>query len=68
MPTRKIGRDASTGRFLSVVEARKRPATAIVETYPVSGTSGRRLQRRRAVRHLTEENQNRTGFKAGGDL
>lgn len=69
MPTRKIGRDASSGRFISVTEARKRPATSIVETIHVSRNGVRRLKRRRAVRHLTEENQNETaGFKAGRDL
>lgn len=69
MPTRKIGRDASSGRFISVSEARERPATSIVETIRVSRNGVRRLKRRRAVCHLTEENQNETaGFKAGRDL
>ena len=30
--TRKIGRDARTGRFISVREARRRPKTTVVET------------------------------------
>ncbi|MBP2081568.1 MULTISPECIES: hypothetical protein [Pseudomonas] len=30
--TRKIGRNAETGRFTSVEEARKQPKTHIVET------------------------------------
>ena len=30
--TRKIGRDASTGRIISVDEARRRPKTTTVET------------------------------------
>jgi hypothetical protein len=30
MPTRKIGRDATTGRFISVTDAQEHPATAIV--------------------------------------
>jgi len=70
MPTRKIGRDASSGRFISVVDAKERAATAVVETVHVSSTGVRRLKRRRAARHLTEENQNETGtnFKAGRDL
>jgi len=29
---RKIGRDARTGRFISVKEAQKRKSTAVVET------------------------------------
>lgn len=69
MPTRKIGRDATSGRFISVTEARERPATSVIETVHVSRTGVRRLKRRRVVRHLTEENQNKTaGFKAGRDL
>ena len=31
----KIGRDALTGRFISVSEARRRRATAVVETIVV---------------------------------
>ena len=30
--TRKIGRDASTGRFIPVSEAKRRPKTTVVET------------------------------------
>ncbi|MFA4846504.1 MAG: hypothetical protein WC654_08200 [Patescibacteria group bacterium] len=30
--TQKIGRDAKTGRFVSVEVAKKRPATTVVET------------------------------------
>lgn len=30
--TRKIGRDAGTGRFIPVKEARRRSKTAVVET------------------------------------
>ena len=30
--TRKIGRDARTGRFIPVKEARRRPKTTVVET------------------------------------
>lgn len=63
MPTYKIGRDASSGRFISVTEARERPATSIVETVHVSSTGVRRLKRRRAVCP-----QNRAEFKAGRDL
>ena len=32
MSTRKIGRDAKNGRFIPVDEAKRRKATAIVET------------------------------------
>ena len=63
MPTRKIGRDASSGRFISVTEARERPATSIVETIHDSSTGVRRLKRCRAVRR-----QSRAEFKAGRDL
>jgi hypothetical protein len=57
MPTRKIGRDAASGRFVSVAEARERPATAIVETYHVSRSGVRRLKSLRGA-DLTEPNQN----------
>jgi hypothetical protein len=30
----KIGRDAETGEFITVEEARRRPKTAVVETLP----------------------------------
>ena len=30
----KIGRDAGTGRFIPVEEARRHPKTAVVETLP----------------------------------
>lgn len=30
--TRKIGRDARNGQFISVKEAKRRPATTVVET------------------------------------
>ena len=63
MPTRKIGRDASSGRFISVTEARERPATSVVETIHVSRTGVRRLKRRRALRP-----RSRAEFKAGRDL
>ena len=51
MPKYKIGRDASTGRFISVTEARQRPAAAVVETIHVSGSGVRRLKRRRPERN-----------------
>ena len=63
MPTRKIGRDASSGRFISITEARERPATSVIETVHVSRNGVRRLKRRRAVR-----SQSRAEFKAGRDL
>jgi len=30
--TRKVGRDAKTGKFITVAEAKRRPSTTIVET------------------------------------
>ena len=30
--TRKVGRDAETGKFISVKEANKRPKTTVIET------------------------------------
>jgi hypothetical protein len=66
MSTRRVARSASSGRFISTRDAHRWPQYTVVETieYP----SSRRLRRRRAARHLTEENQNRHGFKAGKDL
>jgi len=32
MSTRKIGRDAGTGRFIPVKTAKRRPKTTVVET------------------------------------
>ena len=66
MSTRKVARSATSGRFISARDAHRWPQYTVVETieYP----SSRRLRRRRAARHLTEENQNRHGFKAGKDL
>ncbi|HYH05689.1 MAG TPA: hypothetical protein VEK11_01400 [Thermoanaerobaculia bacterium] len=66
MSTRKVARSATSGRFISRRDAHRWPQYTVVETieYP----SSRRLRRRRAARHLTEENQNRHGFKAGKDL
>lgn len=34
--TRKVGRDAVTGKFISVEEAKKKPKTTVIETIPVS--------------------------------
>lgn len=34
--TRKIGRDAATGEFISVEEAERRKRTAVVERVPIS--------------------------------
>lgn len=66
MSTRKVARSAIDGRFVSRRAAHRWPQNTVVETieYP----SSLRLRRRRAARHLTEENQNRHGFKAGKDL
>ena len=67
MPTRKIARDASTGQFISFRDARRRPATTVVETIHVSRNGVRRLKRRRSARHVIEEPMERD-FKAGKDL
>ena len=67
MPTRKIARDASTGQFISLRDARRRPATTVVETIHVSRNGVRRLKRRRSTRHVIEEPMERD-FKAGKDL
>lgn len=56
MHKRKIGRDARTGRFISVCEAKQRPRTTTVET--MTGFVRPVRRRRRAARSLTEENQN----------
>jgi len=64
MHKRKIGRDARTGRFISVCQAKQRPRTTTVETM----TGFVRPTRRRAARSLTEENQNERPFKAGKDI
>lgn len=37
--TRKIGRDAETGQFISVEEAERRKRTAVVETIKVKKPS-----------------------------
>ena len=67
MSTRKVARSASSGRFISARDARRWPQYTVVET--ISYPSSRRLRRRRrAARHLTEENQNDSSFKAGRDL
>ncbi len=39
--TRKIGRDARTGRFIPVKTAQKRKATSVVETVKVKKKKGR---------------------------
>ena len=47
MATRKIARDASTGQFISFRDARRRPATTVVETIHISRNGVRRMKRRR---------------------
>lgn len=42
MSTRKIGRDAKTGRIIPVKEAQKRKATAVVETVKTSKAKKRK--------------------------
>ena len=38
----KIGRDAKTGQFITVKEAKRRPATTVVETIKPAKTKGRK--------------------------
>ena len=66
MSTRRFARSSVSGRFVSLAYARRFPATTVVET--LTDPSPRRLRRRRAVGHVTEETQNRHGFKAGKDI
>jgi hypothetical protein len=39
--TRKIGRDAGSGKFIPVPVAKSRPKTAVVETIKVTKKKGR---------------------------
>jgi hypothetical protein len=67
MSTRKVARSATSGRFISRRDAHRWPQYTVVET--INYPSSRRLRRRRrAARHLTEENQNERPFKAGKDI
>lgn len=50
MHKRKIGRDAKTGRFISVCEAKQRPNTTTVETMTGFVRPVTKRRRRRAVR------------------
>lgn len=50
MAIRKIARDANTGRFISLRNARLHPATTVVETIRVSRNGARRLERRRSLK------------------
>lgn len=45
----KVGRDAATGRFISVSRARRRPETTVVEKMPIPRVR-RSASRRRADR------------------
>ena len=42
MPTRKIGRDAGSGRFIPVKEAERKPKTAVVETVKTPSKKGKK--------------------------
>ena len=53
MATFKVGRDATSGRFIPVIVALERPATAVVETIEVASMSVRRVQQQSAARTLT---------------
>jgi hypothetical protein len=47
MATRKIARRATTGQFISIREAKRRPATSVIETVKItSRTLCRRCRRR----------------------
>ena len=67
MATRKIRRSSITGRFVGAGRVRRFPATTVTETVDVPSRR-RSHRRRRAARHLTEENQNERPFKAGKDI
>jgi hypothetical protein len=56
MATRKIARAATSGQFISIEEANRRPATSVIETVEVPSRS--RTRRRRAVRTATMEMEN----------
>lgn len=68
MSTRKVARSSVSGRFVTQEYARRYRGTTQVETVNVSSPGVRRPKRRRAVSHVTEENQNRSRFRAGKDL
>ena len=68
MSTRKVARSSVSGRFVTREYARRYRGTTQVETVHVSSPGARPLKRRRAVNHVTEENQNRSRFRAGKDL
>lgn len=44
--TSKRGRDAKTGRFISIKEANKRPSTTIIETVKVGPTKKQKKKRK----------------------
>lgn len=49
----KIARDARTGRFIALGDARQRPSTTVVETYRLSKRriGGRRVKREMKSSH-----------------
>jgi hypothetical protein len=59
MTIRKVGRDAVSGRFISLERTRRFPGSTVVETVEVPKRRRAVSRRRRAARHLTEEKQNR---------
>lgn len=40
MGVRKVGRDAKTGQFIPVKEARRRPTTTVIETVKIPAKKG----------------------------
>lgn len=67
MSKRILHRSSITGRFVGPGRVRRFPATTVTETVDVPKRHCSR-RRRRAARHLTEENQNERPFKAGKDI
>jgi len=45
--TRKVARSATTGQFISVREAKRRPATSVIETVKITSRALCRRCRRR---------------------
>jgi hypothetical protein len=68
MSIRKVGRDAISGRFVSLRTTRRFPATTTVETVEVPRRRRASAKRRRTTSRLTEERDERNNFKAGRDI
>lgn len=68
MSIRKVGRDAISGRFVSLRTTRRFPATTTVETIEVRPRRRASAKRRRAADRPMEERDERNNFKAGRDI